>query len=322
MIFALFLQLGKKIKNLHSSETASSSTEVLGTLTVQDDADEINSIPLEQAMPNLYTPQSKKKKTSGTFVTPTSVRSTAASSTCVTSSTSSTPATSSSVVAGSVSQDKFLQLLTSCALDSDLLKKKLDEMITENPERPDSERIYWGRYYTAICTRIPEDKWHTFCDRTYQLICDMRSPSSSGSSTTNSAFRPVTRTTPSTQFRAPQAPSPRNFMSGDQLRGGMQSYQHDSNYGSYQQYGQYSMYDIQTPGFSPQQPSQGNMNNATSTSGQVNQSGVGYCCDLNTPTNPGSADSSVLTSALNTLMGSEGMSTINTGDLNRDALSN
>ena len=111
-----------------------------------DDEAQVVECQVDRTLPSMITPLSRRKRTA-------------------VSSASSKPE----------SDPNVLSVLTSRAVDTEKLKKKLDDLISSNDVYK-AEKQNWGIWFASCCIQVPADKWMFFRKKSLDLIMECVPP--------------------------------------------------------------------------------------------------------------------------------------------------
>ena len=112
-----------------------------------------------------------------------------------------TPTTGSLALNLDKDSSSLLNALASRAVDSEQLKRKLENLV-DSGDMYKLEKISWGQWMGTCAAQVPSDKWVTFRQRAYDLICEFVPPHPAGPAPPSVPQRPVA-IRPSTPQSAP-----------------------------------------------------------------------------------------------------------------------
>ena len=68
------------------------------------------------------------------------------------------------------SDERLLQALSRRAVDSETLRKRLEELLTKSPDTKYAERMDYGKWFTDSCVLVPDNLWPQFRTNVYNLV--------------------------------------------------------------------------------------------------------------------------------------------------------
>lgn len=180
-----------------------------------------------------------------------------------------TTTTTSDTSISTLSDGKLLQVLTARAVDSESLKKRLTDMLgVKDPL--DNEKMNWGQWMASCAYQVPRERWASFRQETYDLLCSyvphtLQPVATTTTTITTSTVARTDTVTTAAVSRSLSAPAESTGSSGPSTTFSQQSYHQLQSFGGGDQYlqqtpqssGFYTNYPSSQSGYTPSMYSQG-----------------------------------------------------------------
>ena len=105
----------------------------------------------------------------------------------------------------SASETELLQMLTTRAVESEMLKRKLDDLISTS-DVVKQEKVNWGQWMASCVAQVPDNRWAEFTDRSLPFLREfvhLSDPITTCASTTTTTSATITSS--ASTFRSPIA---------------------------------------------------------------------------------------------------------------------